>query len=101
SSRPPSRPLAPYTTLFRSGAAPPNTCQSAKPPATSAMTSTIATPIAALVLRFISRLPPPASTSRPAPSEHAEVTEVWALAVQERSEEHTSELQSHLNLVCR
>src|SRR5260370_25920052 len=74
--RPPRSTLFPYTTLFRSagliGAA---RCQSRKIPA---------------------------PTARPIGSDEA-FSQALAgrSARQRRSEEHTSELQSHLNLVCR
>src|SRR5438477_1323991 len=74
--RPPRSTLFPYTTLFRS--------------CTSTITPNAPNPPAASLVRsypatfFITR--PPLSTRRPSPV---------------RSEEHTSELQSHVNLVCR
>src|SRR5260370_31580989 len=79
--RPPRSTLFPYTTLFRSGerahfpAAPPT-----RPPHPS-----------------FARLPPPAPSCprrRRSPGHEG-------AGGGRRSEEHTSELQSHLNLVCR
>src|SRR5260370_23639140 len=76
--RPPRSTLFPYTTLFRS--------RRAGTPA-----SDFRTRVTAIVAR--APTPPPAneihSAARPV---------LWR---QLRSEEHTSELQSHLNLVCR
>src|SRR5260370_31856835 len=68
--RPPRSTLFPYTTLFRSAAAPDVTARSRRgsPGARRPRPGWVAAP--------------PATTVR-------------------RSEEHTSELQSHLNLVCR
>src|SRR5260370_20920484 len=77
--RPPRSTLFPYTTLFRS---PASSLAASRPPRTR---------------RSLSRSPTrpdrPASSPRPrsALAQHREG----------RSEEHTSELQSHLNLVCR
>src|SRR5437773_6343014 len=66
--RPPTPPLLPYTTLFRSGPAP--------PPAR------------------------PYPAPRPAPAPFSPSTR-WRALASHRSEEHTSELQSHHDLVCR
>src|SRR5260370_31136248 len=71
--RPPRSTLFPYTTLFRSGSSP-------RPSATTWPASSRASSTAATS--------PPCRTSTCSSSG-------W------RSEEHTSELQSHLNLVCR
>src|SRR5260370_11569796 len=72
--RPPRSTLFPYTTLFRSSRTwvPPSEPAPAAPP------------------------PLPAAAARPAGSSLSSTR-----APQDRSEEHTSELQSHLNLVCR
>src|SRR5438270_5063593 len=73
--RPPRSTLFPYTTLFRSAAA-----QSAAIRQTSGSAP-----------RLPARIPlPPCVPSAPAPAGHVA-----------RSEEHTSELQSQSNLVCR
>src|SRR5260370_3429257 len=75
--RPPRSTLFPYTTLFRSRRIPaPNTSHGRKPPPPLQ-------PYPRGPPTFINR----ASRTR---------LERWR-----RSEEHTSELQSHLNLVCR
>src|SRR2546429_5313147 len=71
--RPPRSTLFPYTTLFRS----------ATPPGPEAMSSIA-----------------PARTEAPAAA-HAIPTALWLATVVLRSEEHTSELQSRLHLVCR
>src|SRR5260370_12882833 len=77
--RPPRSTLFPYTTLFRSGVQP----------------STLAP-------RLTQRSPPTMQSPRTdllhaeAPMSNTTVAEDPS-----RSEEHTSELQSHLNLVCR
>src|SRR5260370_4607700 len=77
--RPPRSTLFPYTTLFRSPRPIINT--------TELRTLLSSTPIA------LSTLAATPSPSRTRPSR--------ICSVQWRSEEHTSELQSHLNLVCR
>src|SRR5260370_14892317 len=70
--RPPRSTLFPYTTLFRSNAnAAALKCVARRSPATS-----------------VAKSDPPFATS-------------WEKCIPARSEEHTSELQSHLNLVCR
>src|SRR5260370_5206066 len=75
--RPPRSTLFPYTTLFRSNSslAFPPAPAPRKPPR---------------VKKKSSVCKPPSSTSF-----------LREVACAERSEEHTSELQSHLNLVCR
>src|SRR5260370_28653844 len=84
--RPPRSTLFPYTTLFRSsgwagGSAPPPGW--GPPPGTPGWPGP---PSAVPFLRSVKR----AKSPRP-PLRHR----------RDRSEEHTSELQSHLNLVCR
>src|SRR5690242_21386077 len=76
--RPPRSTLFPYTTLFRSAAGE-NAC----------------------VVRLHVRMRP--DHCRHAPVEPARERDLLArrLRVEVRSEEHTSELQSHVNLVCR
>src|SRR2546429_1162532 len=79
--RPPSSPLFPYTTLFRS-------------PST--------TPAASNSSARASRTPPSAPTSSPAfPANPKTTTPPRSPLSSRRSEEHTSELQSRLHLVCR
>src|SRR5438270_10089035 len=73
--RPPRPPLFPYTTLFRSAPAPPG---SRPRPARDCLPRWRA-------------WPPPA----------AAMLAIWASNHALRSEEHTSELQSQSNLVCR
>src|SRR5436190_18444977 len=75
--RPPGAPLFPYTTLFRSLVAAP----SAKSPAALVTRTLMLTVPVASGVKMISDVPPP--------------------LVMVRSEEHTSELQSHSDLVCR
>src|SRR5437016_9271781 len=74
--RPPGSPLFPYTTLFRSRSA----------PVTTSTTPGTARAASVSMLRI--------RPARPVP--HAKRTDP-----QHRSEEHTSELQSLTNLVCR
>src|SRR5260370_21469832 len=73
--RPPRSTLFPYTTLFRSGA---------KLPLSNAPVSLVTVCVMVSVLVHVTVVP----------------TETVA-GFGARSEEHTSELQSHLNLVCR
>src|SRR5688572_32050206 len=80
--RPPRSTLFPYTTLFRS-----RTC-SARTPAAPALLSHPPGPAA-----------PPRSTPPPLP--RSPPASGCAPATPRRSEEHTSELQSQSNLVCR
>src|SRR5260370_32660470 len=77
--RPPRSTLFPYTTLFRSAPARVDASTRSTSPARSSST---ASPCS----RFCS--PGPRKSS-------------WVSRPSWRSEEHTSELQSHLNLVCR
>src|SRR2546426_8013253 len=78
--RPPRSTLFPYTTLFRS----------------VVVRMTLASVIIALLTHF-------PSTSHPSPRKPARNTMTGPLtpAGPQRSEEHTSELQSPCNLVCR
>src|SRR5260370_28377513 len=73
--RPPRSTLFPYTTLFRSA------------PGSAGQFEAFASD------QFLSRYPPPAGITR---ARSADIDEC-----PDRSEEHTSELQSHLKLVCR
>src|SRR5260370_13681782 len=84
--RPPRSTLFPYTTLFRS------------------------TPRVIARLRSVSNVPAIQSVQWSRDSQQvyflgcnqSQRTQVYSVVVQKgRSEEHTSELQSHLNLVCR
>src|SRR5207237_10886852 len=80
--RPPLSPLFPYTTLFRSS------------------------PLRRRLPSFSRSALRPATTTPSRPPPFASYIAASALAmsssgVSPRSEEHTSELQSHLNLVCR
>src|SRR2546422_8497793 len=72
--RPPRSTLFPYTTLFRSG-------------------------LSRLLVRELRELGQ--DKTRAAPSTGEYVTYATVLAESKRSEEHTSELQSRLHLVCR
>src|SRR2546429_4490889 len=84
--RPPRSTLFPYTTLFRSASWPRR--QSSCDPLRASHTRTV-----------LSNAP---ETMRPPSGEHATlVTKPWCPRRQRRSEEHTSELQSRLHLVCR
>src|SRR5260370_31550186 len=82
--RPPRSTLFPYTTLFRSR---------------SSGISTRSCITVKIVDRFsaISLMPSPLLN----PIQNGGSRNVSGAAQQVRSEEHTSELQSHLNLVCR
>src|SRR5688572_32386751 len=73
--RPPRSTLFPYTTLFRSSEAP--SVPTASPP------------------------PPPGRPRRPATGWRARERRLRLRTPNRRSEEHTSELQSQSNLVCR
>src|SRR5687768_17901123 len=75
--RPPRSTLFPYTTLFRSVVV----------PIISATTPSTSTTSAAMVPRVMRCRPRPSGSASP--------------GALERSEEHTSELQSRLHLVCR
>src|SRR5260370_5423727 len=76
--RPPRSTLFPYTTLFRSRKG-------------SASSPSLVSP---------ARKHEPGDESRNA-DQHGERIVIHVAGLQARSEEHTSELQSHLNLVCR
>src|SRR5260370_3548548 len=75
--RPPRSTLFPYTTLFRS------------------IALLIAVPVSFGIALFLTELSP-AWLKRPLGTAVEQ-----QLGEEQRSEEHTSELQSHLNLVCR
>src|SRR5256885_13211451 len=78
--RPPRSTLFPYTTLFRSGA----TWASTHPEVVTVSSSGLATAVSAGVATVT-----------------ATIENTSATATVTRSEEHTSELQSPCNLVCR
>src|SRR5699024_12813950 len=83
--RPPSAPLFPYTTLFRSRSNEGSRRFSAA--ATVGAAAAAAAAIAAAAAAAAGKAVAPATTT--------------AAAAQMRSEEHTSELQSRFDLVCR
>src|SRR5207237_10852571 len=86
--RPPLPTLFPYTTLFRSRA---ELHQSAPIDIARAISNAVATlPEAPILMRSRTFSPISALCTKLTPSR-----------IGMRSEEHTSELQSHLNLVCR
>src|SRR2546426_7462676 len=92
--RPPRSTLFPYTTLFRS-------TSSSRRSVRRAATSTSAPAAARVNAKWRPRPPdaPVTSATRPRRKE-----DVWQGAhglARQRSEEHTSELQSPCNLVCR
>src|SRR5690242_21201812 len=77
--QPPRSTLFPYTTLFRSVSPPPEA-------------DTSGTPQKSIKAKLPPKFPLPLVLTAKLPS---------ALTQWKRSEEHTSELQSHVNLVCR
>src|SRR5690242_21400134 len=81
--RPPRSTLFPYTTLFRSHENCASIPDSSPPQARSDLPALPSVPV------------------RPAPAAARSSAPLPARAETERSEEHTSELQSHVNLVCR
>src|SRR5260370_30347291 len=85
--RPPRSTLFPYTTLFRSAACPIETARSVTPYMPARPRSSPAPPL-------LRRAPPVQVPSPPGGPRRRS-------GGAGRSEEHTSELQSHLNLVCR
>src|SRR5207237_10083333 len=98
---PPLPPLFPYTTLFRSHAAltsNPQSCRfSRRVSLTESSSSMISTRMLFRMLFSVVDDLPYFPRQRLAAIGFAD----QLLAGDERSEEHTSELQSHLNLVCR
>src|SRR5688572_31941082 len=95
---PPRATLFPYTTLFRSLRA------------TDAAANSATTPTRSITLGTAPPPPPPTSAptvSLTSPAEGAQIKRGAAIQVRapaadtDRSEEHTSELQSQSNLVCR
>src|SRR5438477_8914126 len=96
--RPPQSPLFPYTTLFRSGE---NT--KSRPASLSGCTGTA---VDRSQCRSDTKMNPRRTLSEESPD--VEKIEGWIWIGESlfgggdhRSEEHTSELQSHVNLVCR
>src|SRR5260370_13263402 len=79
--RPPRSTLFPYTTLFRS-----------RPLSAAARRNDLT-----MVKLLLDHGANPSLPEEGAPLGHP----LWIAVYQKRSEEHTSELQSHLNLVCR
>src|SRR2546422_1625837 len=86
--RPPRSPLFPYTTLFRST----TICRPAFPPI-------VEPAVDVAICGIVCRAPEPTNPSNKlaAPVTNSNVNS-W---FDDRSEEHTSELQSRLHLVCR
>src|SRR5256885_12784191 len=84
--RPPRSTLFPYTTLFRSESPRPSVCAAMPHAFMHKPHMPIAPP----------RLSAPSCSSPLDASDHA-----WRTRARRRSEEHTSELQSPCNLVCR
>src|SRR5260370_37811921 len=98
--RPPRSTLFPYTTLFRSEVESSTTCESRSRELVQVATVPSLKVIFPL-LTFVIDCPLPVDESKV-----FVLVFVPSIALQERkqeqrSEEHTSELQSHLNLVCR
>src|SRR2546427_4094317 len=83
--RPPRSTLFPYTTLFRSPAAPPFSCATSAPKKSRNVTSFFSAPCVPVGRKSVWNSPFLGRCS----------------GVSLRSEEHTSELQSQSNLVCR
>src|SRR5260370_11580064 len=86
--RPPRSTLFPYTTLFRSSNALDSSASTERP-----------SPVMLSAAKHLA-----ATRDRPFaefPLSEAHVLRVTRCDCSNRSEEHTSELQSHLNLVCR
>src|SRR5260370_20102186 len=94
--RPPRSTLFPYTTLFRSAMNPTRPAGPEGPPAAGSAADRLLAEISDLAA---SPVPEdvflPELLKRAVAASEAEAGALW------RSEEHTSELQSHLNLVCR
>src|SRR4051812_49850320 len=92
---PPPSPLFPYTTLFRSG---PTARHGIAPPTGPPCVA----PHGPAPAEAAVRGRPPRGLSRPIIRTPSEVSPQGSQEPQMgRSEEHTSELQSHVNLVCR
>src|SRR5260370_16055555 len=95
--RPPRPPLFPYTTLF--GSKDPSKSKSGREPSAGRAAQSSRPDSAP------SRYPAPAAKSKfwfqPPPTSRDKAKPGEFSYSQVRSEEHTSELQSHLNLACR
>src|SRR3989449_6096526 len=87
--RPPRSPLFPYTPLFRPPVALPHLVAHSHPPASHEADGIDAGPARAEI--------PDEASRHAGPARHVKDARAGA----ERSEEHTSELQSRLHLVCR
>src|SRR5260370_25272786 len=87
--RPPRSTLFPYTTLFRS-----RTRSGERIPAAQCSQGTLLA-LAMLTISYLGESPPLVAFEEPDRGLHPR------LLREVRSEEHTPELQSHLNLVCR
>src|SRR5437773_8742843 len=99
SLRPPPSPLFPYTTLFRSlsSQAPITTSSPPCPRRVTKFGPDFSRNAAELGTRSAKNCCARATTS----AGDSETVVVWIMESVERSEEHTSELQSHHDLVCR
>src|SRR4051812_49957741 len=91
--RPPRSPLFPYTTLFRSSELTGYWSLRLAAPRGEANQAALGPPSGSLRRR--------SSSSRSCPGSSASRNRSIAVTTSGRSEEHTSELQSHVNLVCR
>src|SRR2546430_7203819 len=87
--RPPRSTLFPYTTLFRSTPCAPDALSARNVPATRQLRTPSEPPL------MISGAPSYSNTT------NAKIEPTSVLSALSRSEEHTSELQSQSNLVCR
>src|SRR3989441_12491218 len=98
--RPPRSTLFPYTTLFRSRFTPPELRQLEG--ATGAARKALADVLGVLEAEGkVARIAPDLNYARAAADEAKAIVEAHCRAHGERSEEHTSELQSLAYLVCR
>src|SRR5688572_31347381 len=92
--RPPRSTLFPYTTLFRSSQSLVNESGGARSPLSSLIAALILLLITVAFSGLLRDLPQPVLAA-------IVLAAVTGLVNPERSEEHTSELQSQSNLVCR
>src|SRR5699024_12284339 len=95
---PPASPLVPYTTLFRSHACSDHRSLGGKP---SRSTAPIAGRSETSAVRMIMVAPAQRAGSGPAAVEGRSAGPTCVGRARSRSEEHTSELQSRFDLVCR